>query len=368
MPTAVLPGLTCAIAGLVEDRQRDRRRAGVELADVADRGVVAAPALRALADVAFGSQPAACAVESSSDVVLDRELPGLAAGLLERELGAVDRRLRLRARRALQRQARVDRQRLGRRASPPAAPSAAAARRRRTPPTRERQRARDGDRVACACAPSPSSSDVREPLGRGGAVRREALDVRDRDDRLRDLRRRRVAVDPLVGQRLQEPRDRQPARVARRVRRSAARGWCPSRPCRSTRPSPARRGRSSRSCAAGRGTSRRRRSAPRGARARARRTTAAAVSRSGATTIAPWSRHAAPATSAVASSSSWRSTSARTARPSVLGGRDQHRGRGRAVLGLAEQVGGDELRVGGARRRSPRSPTGPASRSMPTRP
>ena len=63
--------------------------------------------------------------------------------------------------------------------------------------------------------------------------------------------------------------------------------------------------------------------------------------------IAPWSRQAAPATSAVASSSSCRSTSARTARPSVLGGRDQRRGRGRAVLGLAEQVRGDELGVGG---------------------
>ena len=44
--------------------------------------------------------------------------------------------------------------------------------------------------------------------------------------------------------------------------------------------------------------------------------------------------------------------------PEVLGGRDQRDGRGRPVLGLAEQVGGDELGVGGVVGDASRSPTG----------
>ena len=65
-------------------------------------------ALRASAETAPGSHLPAAAVESSRRHVLDRELADLAAGLLERELLAVDDRLRLRPRVALQRQARVD--------------------------------------------------------------------------------------------------------------------------------------------------------------------------------------------------------------------------------------------------------------------
>ena len=64
-----------------------------------------------------GASTARSASGSQAPVVqrceLDRELPGLVAGLLERELGAVDRGHRLRPRRALQRQARVDRELLG---------------------------------------------------------------------------------------------------------------------------------------------------------------------------------------------------------------------------------------------------------------
>ena len=98
-------------AGLVEDRQRDRRRAGVELADVADGRVVA----RDLERVGGRHARLPAALLGGRVVerlVLDRELAGLAAGLLERELRAVDRGLRLRPGRALQRQARVDRERL----------------------------------------------------------------------------------------------------------------------------------------------------------------------------------------------------------------------------------------------------------------
>ena len=112
MPTAVLPGLTCAIPASLRIGSDTRRRAGVELADVADRRRRPEPALRALADVAPGSQPPAWAVESSSDSYSIGNLPALPPRLLERELGAVDRGHRLRPRRALQRQARVDRQRL----------------------------------------------------------------------------------------------------------------------------------------------------------------------------------------------------------------------------------------------------------------
>ena len=96
-------------AGLVEDRQRDRGGAGVELADVADRRLVAARLAR-VGGRRVGLPARRLRGRVVERDVLDRELAGLGARLLERELGAVDRRHGLRARRALQRQRRVDRQ------------------------------------------------------------------------------------------------------------------------------------------------------------------------------------------------------------------------------------------------------------------
>ena len=66
-------------AGLVEDRDRDRRGARVELADVGHGGRVRA-ALRALAAVWPGSHLPACAVVVERRV-LDRVVAGLVAGL-----------------------------------------------------------------------------------------------------------------------------------------------------------------------------------------------------------------------------------------------------------------------------------------------
>ena len=96
-------------AGLVEDRQRDGRGTGVELADVADRAVVGGR----LASVRRrrARLPAArLRGRVVQRLELDVEVADLAAGLLERELRAVDRGHRLRAGGTLQRQARVDRQ------------------------------------------------------------------------------------------------------------------------------------------------------------------------------------------------------------------------------------------------------------------
>ena len=77
-------------------------------------------------------------------------------------------------------------------------------------------------------------------------------------------------VDPLVGQRLEEPRHRQAGAVPGSAARSAARGWCRPSPCPSRPPCSTARGRASRSCAGCRGTSRRRRSGSRGAPGRGR--------------------------------------------------------------------------------------------------
>ena len=74
--------------------------------------------------------------------VLDRELADLAAGLLERELLAVDDVCRLRPRVALQRQARVD----GQRRAASAAAAAAAAARCRCRRRRRRRRAQERSR------------------------------------------------------------------------------------------------------------------------------------------------------------------------------------------------------------------------------
>ena len=208
MPTAVLPGLTCGDAGLVEDRQRDGRRAGVELADVADRGVVGGR-LAGVGRRRARLPAAGLRGRVVERLVLDREVAGLAAGLLERELGAVDRRHGLRPRRALQRQARVDRQ-----LSPPPPPAARAApavvaAARPAPSARRGSLRRAPDRIMLA-----SSSSLPSRFAAVAPWRRQRLRRRDRDDRLGDRSRRRVVVDALVGQRLEEARHRQARRCS----------------------------------------------------------------------------------------------------------------------------------------------------------
>ena len=95
---------------LVEDRDRDRRGPRVELAEVDDGGRV----LGGLACVGRGLARIPLARRRRGVVeadVLDRELPDLAAGLLERELLAVDHVCRLRSRVTLQGKAGIDGQR-----------------------------------------------------------------------------------------------------------------------------------------------------------------------------------------------------------------------------------------------------------------
>ena len=94
-------------ARLVDDRDRDRRRARVELAQVGDRRLV----LGRLAGVRGHRARLPLAGRRRRVVerdVLDRVLADLAAGFLQRDLLAVDHRLGLRPVVALQRQAGVD--------------------------------------------------------------------------------------------------------------------------------------------------------------------------------------------------------------------------------------------------------------------
>ena len=113
-------------AGLVEDRQRDRGGARVELAEVGDRRLV----LRGLAGVARGRARIPLARRRRGVVELlegDRVVAGLPAGGVERHLLAVVDRDRLRAGVALQRQAGVDGDAGAARACARGAPGAAAA-------------------------------------------------------------------------------------------------------------------------------------------------------------------------------------------------------------------------------------------------
>src|SRR5215208_6751008 len=99
-------------ARLVEDRDRHRGAAGVELADVDGRAVV----LRRLARVGgdrLRSPGAGLRRRVVERLVFDGDVTGLAADLLQRQLDAVHHGRRLRAGRALQRQGRVDRDRAG---------------------------------------------------------------------------------------------------------------------------------------------------------------------------------------------------------------------------------------------------------------
>src|SRR5215213_4599756 len=97
--------------GLVVDRDRDRRGAGVELAEIGDRVVVLGDLARVGRRLA-GLPLARGRRRIVERHVLDRPVAALVALLLERELLAVDHVLGLRTRRALQRQGRVDGQRL----------------------------------------------------------------------------------------------------------------------------------------------------------------------------------------------------------------------------------------------------------------
>src|SRR3954452_17299131 len=112
--------------GLIEDRDRDGRSAGVELAQVGDGRLV----LRRLAGVAGGGARVPLAGRRGGVVerdVLDGVLAHLAAGLLKGELLAIDERDGLRTRVALQREARIDGQGGGAGASTRTAGAGAAA-------------------------------------------------------------------------------------------------------------------------------------------------------------------------------------------------------------------------------------------------
>ena len=98
-------------AGLVEQRSGDRRRPRVELAEVGDRVVVAdglAGVLRHLAGLPLAGRRGGVV----KGHVLDLEVAGLAAGLLQRQLLTTDDVLGLRAGIALQRERRIDRERV----------------------------------------------------------------------------------------------------------------------------------------------------------------------------------------------------------------------------------------------------------------
>ena len=111
-PDGRVGGADLRDARLVEDRDRERRGAGVELADVDRRGVV----LSRLAGVGrrrLRRPRPGLGGRVVERLVLDREVAGLAAGLLERQLDPLHHVGRLRPLRALQRQRRVHRQGAG---------------------------------------------------------------------------------------------------------------------------------------------------------------------------------------------------------------------------------------------------------------
>src|SRR5215210_3398686 len=95
-------------ARLVEDRDRDRGAARVELADV-DGGRIVLRRLAGVGGDRLRSPRAGLGGRVVEGLVVDRDVAGLAAGLLERQLDAVHHGRRLRTRRALQRKGRVDR-------------------------------------------------------------------------------------------------------------------------------------------------------------------------------------------------------------------------------------------------------------------
>src|SRR5215208_2779629 len=94
-------------ARLVEDRDRDRRATRVELADV-DGGRVVLRRLAGVGGDRLRSPRAGLGGRVVEGLVVDRDVAGLAAGLLERQLDAVHHGRRLRTRRALQGKGRVD--------------------------------------------------------------------------------------------------------------------------------------------------------------------------------------------------------------------------------------------------------------------
>ena len=204
-------------------------------------------------------------------------------------------------------------------------------------------------RPSCRGRARRADPGASSPSGRGPRMRSA---VRDRRHGGRDPPRALLG-QPLVGAGLEELADPQAARCSAPRAWSAARGWCRP-PCRRRPRSPARRGTASRSCAAapGSGPARPRSTWTSRCSGASSSDSAMAASRSSTTATEPCASHAAPATSAVGHVRQQRVRSpASTACPSRTRGGDQHGGRRRAVLGLAEQVGGDELGVGAWRRR-----------------
>ena len=125
-------------AGLVQDRDRDRRSARVELADV-DGGRVVLSGLAGVRGRRLRRPGAGLRRRVVERLVLDRDVAGLVAGLLEGELDAVHQGGRLRARSALQREGRVDRDGLGLAAAAAVAAALVSRRRhRRRRPSRAR--------------------------------------------------------------------------------------------------------------------------------------------------------------------------------------------------------------------------------------
>ena len=212
-PTAVGRRAHLHEAGLVRDRERDRGRARVELADVGDRARV----LDRLARVVGGPVrvPARrCrppAVASSAEAKLTLKSPDLAARLLQRQLLGVDDALRLVGVRALERQAREDRERVARRPrrrgsgrSPQPARTATTAQRRMTTASR----AFGGGSSQGAAAVRSGAILAGGPRSGPPAAGRLTAILPRREDRRAHRRRR-----------LPRPERRDPRRDARRPRR-----------------------------------------------------------------------------------------------------------------------------------------------------
>ena len=111
-PTAVLAGLICGDPASLRIGIETRRGARVELADV-HRGRVVLRRLARVRGRRLGRPGAGLRGRVVERLVLDRDVTGLAAGLLERQLDPLDHVGRLRSLGALQRQGGVDRDGLG---------------------------------------------------------------------------------------------------------------------------------------------------------------------------------------------------------------------------------------------------------------
>ena len=135
--------------GLIEDRDRDRGGARVELADV-DGGAVVLSDLAGVGLRGLRRPRAGLGRRVVERLVLDREVAGLAARLVQRELDAVDKSCRLRTGGALERKRRVD----GEGLAPAAAAATAVATTVVVAATGGDAHRKRADEAACRCQPA----------------------------------------------------------------------------------------------------------------------------------------------------------------------------------------------------------------------